>query len=220
MKKRTKKKWTKYLIELLIVIIGISIAFAVEDLAIKEKEENEKIAYLTSIKNDLKTDSLRLINNIKNNTIKIEKLMKSLDLIRNVSTIDEVLTSVLEIGKYDFFDPDNFTLTSLLQSGDFKLIDSEIIKIELLRLLKVYQHIDNMQKNFLQALDDNYFPMLLTKLDYIEFEAVDPEFFYGIEIRNYCAYTINETNQHIGNYQVALKQVGKVAELIEGELSY
>jgi hypothetical protein len=65
------------------------------------------------------------------------------------------LVYILEIGNYDLFNPDNFTLTSLLQSGDLKLIDSEQTKRELLRLLKVYESIDNMQKKILQALDDN-----------------------------------------------------------------
>lgn len=46
-----------------------------------------------------------------------------------------------------------------------------------------------MQKNFLQVLDDNYFPMLLTKVDMMEFKALDPDFFHGIEIKNYGVYT-------------------------------
>jgi len=110
-------------------------------------------------------------------------------------------------------------LTSLIQSGDLKLIDSEQTKRELMRLLRIYESIDNAQNNFLQALDDNYFPILLSKVDMIDFKAMDSDYFYGIEIKNYCAFTLNETSQHIGNYEYAQSQVNTVMQLIENELS-
>lgn len=216
--KKTKLTWSDYLMELLIVIIGISIAFWLNNVAIDSQNKKESTSYLTAIKNDLKTDKARLSDNIKNNKTKSKKLSHSLKMIQQKVSIDSLLISIIEIGNYDFFDPDNFTLTSLLQSGDLKLIDSEQVKRELLRLLKIYESIDIMQKNFLHALDDNYFPMLLTKVDMIEFKAVDPDFFYGVEIKNYCGYTLDETSQHIQNYMKAQSQVNKVIKLIDAEL--
>tara|TARA_R110002073_G_scaffold14554_2_gene59328 strand:- start:8186 stop:8845 length:660 start_codon:yes stop_codon:yes gene_type:complete len=216
--KKTRLTWSDYLMELLIVIIGISIAFWLNNVAIESQNKKESTAYLTAIKNDLKTDKARLSANIKKNNFKSEKLSVCLEMIQKKAPIDSLLVNILEIGNYDFFDPDNFTLTSLLQSGDLKLIDSEQVKRELLRLLKIYESIDNMQKNFLHALDDNYFPMLLTKVDMIEFKAVDPDFFYGVEIKNYCGFTLNETSQHIQNYLKAQSQVNKVIILIDTEL--
>lgn len=215
MKRNTKKRWSKYLIELLIVIIGISIAFWLNEIATNSKNRLEKIVYLTDIKNDLITDSLRLTANVLNNELKSVKLANALELIERSSPIDSVLLHVIEIGNYDFFSPDNFTLTSMLQSGDFKLIDSEEIKKELLRLLKIYESIEIMQKNFLQALDDNYFPMLLSKVDMVKFVAIEPDFFYGIEVKNYCAFTLNETSNHLRTYKYAQNQVEKVKRLID-----
>ncbi len=218
MKNKAKRRWTNYLIELLIVIIGISIAFWVNNLGLKNKNKLEKHSYLTVIRNDLRTDSLRLTRNIKNNEIKIEKLIKALDFIEKTAPIDSVYMNITRIGLIDFFKPDNFTITSLLQSGDLKLIDSEETKKELLRLLKVYESIDNMQKNFLQALDDNYFPILLTKVDMTKNKPIDPEFFYSIRVKNYCVFTLNETRQHIRTYKFAQNQVYKLMKIIDDEL--
>jgi hypothetical protein len=159
---------------------------------------------LKDIRNDLRKDSLKLEFALRVNDKKSGKLLNGLN--------------VLEIGNYNFFNPDNFTLLSLLQSGDLKLIQSEDIKKEILRLQKVYEMIDTMQKNFLQALDDNYFPILLNKMDMVEFRAIDPDFFYGIEIKNYCAFTLNETNQQNQTYKQALKQIDKLMLLIEAEI--
>jgi hypothetical protein len=128
MKEPGLRRWSDYFIELLIVIIGISIAFWLNNMALEDKANREKIAYLKDIKSDLKKDSLRLTYNIKNNEVKKEKLDYSLQLIQESAQIDSVLNYIIEIGNYDFFNPDNFTITSLLQSGDLKLIDSEETK--------------------------------------------------------------------------------------------
>ena len=218
MKNKTKRRWSNYLIELLIVIIGISIAFWLNNIALKNKNSLEKFSYLTDIKNDLKTDSLRLSINVKNNENKIKKLSNALELIEKSAPIETLLVNIIEIGNYDFFSPDNFTLTSLLQSGDLKLIDSKETKKELLRLLKIYGSINNMQDNFLQALDDNYFPMLLSKVDMVKFKAIEPDFFYDIEMKNYAVFTLNETRQHIRTYRYAQNQVNKLMKLIDDEL--
>lgn len=122
---------------------------------------------------------------------------------------------MLEIGNYDFFTPDNYSLTSLIQSGILKLIDSEETKKELLRLLKIYESIDNIQKNFLQTQDEGYFPVLLSKVDMEKFKAVDIDFFYGLQMKNYCAYNLNETSIHFQSK----KQVEKLIIVIEKDLS-
>jgi len=210
--------WTNYLIELVIVIIGITIAFWLNNIAVQGKENREKIAYLNDIKNDLTTDSMRLVQSIQSAEIKSTKLERGLELISISAPIDSVLPYILEIGNYNFFYPDNFTLTSLLQSGDLKLIDSEQTKRELLRLLRIYDSIDNMQKNFLQALDDNYFPMLLSRVDMMAFKAVDPGFFFSVEVKNYCAFALNETSLHIQNYKYAQRQVDRIMQLVGDEL--
>jgi len=216
--KNWKFNWSYVLVELLIVIIGISIAFWLNNVAAAAKANKQKEVYLSDIHNDLQKDSALLAYNIRNNQVKTERLGQGLKLIVSEAPIDSVMKYVMEIGSYDFFSPDNFTLTSLLQSGDLKLIKSEQTKRELLRLLRVYESIEVMQRNFLQALDDNYFPMLLTKVDMVAFQTIDPQFFYGLEVKNYCAYTLNETEQHIRTYKVAQEQVSKVMRLIESEL--
>ena len=214
-----KISWKNYLIELIIVIIGITIAFWLNGVGEGNKQRKQKENYLIDIKHDLRKDSLKLTYNLIHNREKVEKLSRALQLIQEKSPEDSVRVYIAEIGNYDFFIPDNFTLTSLLQSGDLKLIESKNTKKELMRLLNYYESINTMQSNFLQALDENYFPMLLSNVDMMEFKAVDSSFFYSLEIKNYCAFTLSETKIHIGMYARTKDQVNAVIELIENELN-
>lgn len=216
---KIKKRWSNYFIELLIVIIGISIAFWINNIDVKNKNELEKVSYLIDIRDDLKKDSLRLSYSIKYNEIKIKKLSKAIKLIEASAPIDSLLVYTSEIGGYSFFSPNDLTLSSLIQSGDLKLINSRKVKKELLRLLEAYETIEYLQKNFLQALDDNYFPTLFRKIDKINNKPIDIDFFYSIEQKNYAHFALNETNQHIQSYKDALKQVVKLIKLINFNLN-
>lgn len=66
----------------------------------------------------------------------------------------------------------------------------------------------------LQALDENYFPLVIQHIDMITKEPTDIEFFYSLEVRNYCAFTINDTNNLIYEYGQTLKQVQKVLQMM------
>lgn len=58
MKQSSKIKWYNHFIELIIVIIGISVAFWLNNLSNNYKENSLKQNYLSNIYDDLQKDSL------------------------------------------------------------------------------------------------------------------------------------------------------------------
>lgn len=213
-----KIDWRTHFVELIIVIIGISIAFWLNNLATESREKKLEISFLLDLKSDFRKDSIRLINSLKHNERKITTLSSGLQLIQTDirhEYADSLLAFISRIGNYNFFSPEDLTLTSLLQSGDIKVIRSQQLKKELLRLLKIYEEIDWSQKQLLQALDQNYFPLILNKADMVTQKTADPDFFYTLEVKNYCAFVINDTSQHQKLYERALKQVNKLLDMIE-----
>ena len=53
---KSSGKWKEYLAELLVVIIGITIAFSIENYAANRKEKVEELQHLKGIADDLKAD--------------------------------------------------------------------------------------------------------------------------------------------------------------------
>jgi hypothetical protein len=214
----SKINWKNHFIELIIVIIGISVAFWLNNLASESRERELEASFISDLRLDLKKDSSKLEFSLKNNDRKIEALSVGLSLIQTDTQhiySDSLFSSMLQIGNYNFFVPENLTITSLLQSGDFKMIRSTELKKELLRLQKIYEQIDWSQKQLLQALDDNYFPLILNKVDMVAQTPIDPDFFYSIEVKNYCAFSINDTQQHNQFYKSAIKQLNKLFLLMD-----
>ena len=210
--------WKNYIIELLIVIIGITVAFSLNNAASGRAEKKLEAKFIRDLKADLRLDSALLAGNIRFNERKVEILSGGIELLisdEKHQHVDSLIQILSYIGNYNFFVPESFMLVSLLQSGDIRLISSDELKKELLRLLRIYDLIERGQNNLLQALDDNYYPDLFDHLDIITMRPTDIDFFYSLKIRNSCAFTINDTNNIKSEYQSALQQIQKLLELME-----
>ncbi len=213
-----KNNWKEYLIELVIVIIGITVAFWLNNMAEESKEKKLEDKFIADVRADLLRDSSNLAQSIKYNYAKVDKLEKIIMLVssdQNRQYQDSLMNSIGVIGNYVFFYPESFTLNSLLQSGDFKLLTSDGLKKELLRYRWMCDMVQRDQANFLNALDDNYYPKLLSARDMISDQIVDEDFFYGIEFKNWTAYTYNDTRNMTFSYQNILKQLNVIVSIID-----
>lgn len=213
-----KLNWSNYFIELLIVIIGITVAFWLNNLASTGKEKKLEETFIIDLKEDLQKDSILLVHKIRFNEDKIERLKRGFMILqkdKNQEQLDSVIAMSNLIGNYDFFNSESYMLGSLLQSGDIKLITSRPIKKELIKLIKLYDIIDESQRNHLQALDNNYFPALMTRLDLVTDKTNDPDWFYSVQMRNYFAFSMNDVNNIVGQYKYALNQINVVLREID-----
>ena len=128
------QKWPEYLLEILVLIIGIYGAFALEnwneDNRIKKR--TEKLLY--ALKEEHLENSQQLIRGIAMHEL-VEKT--SYELIRlihlNEEAPDDTLRSLIGKTSWVFtFDPINSTLNSAITSGEIHFIEDELLKKELL----------------------------------------------------------------------------------------
>lgn len=119
-----KINWQYAFGEILIVIIGISIAFSMNKCAEHSKDEKLKLQYLQSIKNDLEIDKATLESNL-------EALGKKIGTIQNVLPLFSIkdvekkkgIRQIFGIMPLTDFNPKDITYQSMINSGDFSLID-------------------------------------------------------------------------------------------------
>ncbi len=209
------KQWYSYIIDLVIVIVGVSAAFWLSQVADDRKEDKIRKNYLSSIKADLQRDLNLLDYCIEFNEKKIESTYEKAKLFANADDhAEEIFKGAIEIGNYQYFTPEDFTYQSMIASGDFKLIDNQEIKNRLIRLHSQYQFIQQLQINFTQALDDNYFPFLIQNVDYTTFKPVNHDFHNSLTLRNFFMYTVNDLGSHVSGYKQAKRTGMKLDSLI------
>lgn len=202
----SKKPLFRYLIELVIVIAGVTIAFWLNTRAEAAKEQKILDNYYVELLADLDKDRKKLDWNIETNTKKKERMISAVRLyLTGHATRDSVYKYCEMIGNYDFFYPKDITYRSMVSSGDLKLITNFDIKRKMISLYDHYELIEELQENHLQALDKNYFPKYVYMVDFITQEVVEP-IEEDMLIKNYFGWCANDLSNQIGYYQSAMKR--------------
>ncbi len=164
--------WRYALGEIVIVTIGISIAFGLNNWAAQRKDQHTKRQYLTNLAKDIEQDRIQLEGNVT----KLEQQQKVLrEMLPHLNAIlpgrDSLLHKLFRVSELIDFIPKDITYRSMINSGDFKVIDDFELKTavethyaEYEVLLKNYERFESFSKNYLA---DFY----VRELDYDEVNA-------------------------------------------------
>jgi hypothetical protein len=104
------------------------------------------------------------------------------------------------------------------ESGDFRLLSEPAVKEEILRLIRRYREIDTLQGNFIQAMDDGYIPVMMSKFDLLEKRIEDPSILDDLGFRNFFVFTLQDTGNRLWSYEEASKQAAGLLGMIEQRL--
>lgn len=160
---KTKIQWRTHFIELLVVIIGISIAFALEGWSDQRKNSQLEVNYLESLKTDLLQDRADM-----------QGVLDSSDVIlRNIEETFQFLFSNQDITVFKrhhvtssytapYFYPKNGTYISLVNSGNLNLIKDFEIKSALANLYDVqYEEVGRVDGVIKNLVDNMIYPYII-----------------------------------------------------------
>ena len=216
-----EKRGTNLFLEILMIVVGINIALWFEswfqDLQDAEIEER----YLADLRDDLLTDIDNLDLVIKNGKAKSELVTQFIGMMPTMADLspEQQARAIYTPSNYQFFEPSDFTYRSMQESGDFRLLRNAEIKKSILKLDRRHKDIAMIQRNFLQALDDGYIPLMMNRFDIATMTVTDPTLLSDQLFRNFFVYTRQDTDTMVALYQAARSQSEDLVELIENELS-
>ncbi len=124
-----KVNWQYSLGEILIVIIGISIAFGLNRCSENSKNEQLKHQYLTNLKLDVEADKMLLAQNIEALQTKIEKATVVLPQLREDNPDGlRYMNNIFDVVELTNFNSKDITYQTLINSGDLKLFEDFHLK--------------------------------------------------------------------------------------------
>jgi hypothetical protein len=146
-----KEMWPAYLIEIIVIILGISITLALEEWRDHAKEKHLEQIYLRNLQTDVETDLKSLGLTIRGTHILLQKGEALLNIARSPATKtispEQVYEDVRAIlGRPDFITSDA-TFTDLKSSGNLHLIED----IQLKNLLFAYYNETQLIKELQDA---------------------------------------------------------------------
>jgi hypothetical protein len=217
---------TGFMLDLCVLVLGIYIALWMENKVQTWKEADRQDDYLYRLSADLDNDQLRLTGTLESLKKKHDQIESGIETIKSNKVMspenadDLVMRVSQQVMHYHYFEPEDYTFMSMRESGDFKLIKSESIKLSLLRLHRRYEYLDLLQKNYQQGLDDEFIPMWVRKVDFMAEEASAGDLLENIVFRNMLIFALNETRNRIQAIEQVNKVLGDLKALLEEELSH
>lgn len=163
---KQKISWKLHLIELVVVIIGISIAFALEGWSESKKRNTLEQNYLASIEVDIDKD----VNDL-------QKIVDSTQvIIKHLSEVFQFSFQKVPLERYkrhhvtssylaNYFYPQNGTYLSLINSGDINVIKDFELKAALSDLYNVkYKELERMDQVLKNLADNRIQPYMIENI--------------------------------------------------------
>ena len=209
------------LLEILMIVIGINVALWFESWFQDLQDAEIAERYLADLRDDLLTDIRNLDSVIKNGEAKLQQTAKIIELMPTFTDLspEQQAQAIYTPPNYQFFVPSDFTYRSMQESGDFRLLRNSEIKKSILKLDRRHKDIAVIQKNYLQAMDDGYIPLMMNSFDIATMTITDPALLQDQLFRNFFMYTEQDTNAMVAMYRLARSQSEELVDLIEEELA-
>lgn len=214
------KKYLLYAIgEILLVMIGITLAFQVDNWNENRIKKIAEIRTYKNIRDQIIADKDLLQNQIAyNNYYKAQfEYAKEIILTNDRSKIDTLGIIATKLMSYSDFDREGNIYETLVNSGEIQLLHSQTI-INRIRWLEERLNYVNRMENIHYDVVINYAaPNLTSTLNFITAEVMKPEQVYSVEFQNLTFLLLQIMIEKDQTYHSAITEINEILILIDKE---
>ncbi|MGD9899768.1 MAG: DUF6090 family protein [Calditrichaceae bacterium] len=210
-----KINWSNYVIELFVVIFGVTIAFMLNSWYESNKSRELEKKYLQGFADDMTNDYVELDSIISSGELKINKVNRLLILLKHEPVdSDSVLTIFAEMAMFSPFDPNTTTYESIKSSGNLGVISNFYLRSALIRYYQTLNEKKYIDEIFSSYLNDFIIPFALKNIDFVENQFVSESVFRDYKFRNLTIGYIRLIDQNTQFYKRLYKVNSDVKVLL------
>ena len=180
MNKKLKKYILKYTLEFLVIVLGISISFWLNELSVEKNENRERLKVLNNIKTEIKDIRKYTANRMKYWQDDIDLYTMFLSSEFEINSIKEITSSKSRIEYnliyYRNFEPPMNRYVSMINTGSFKFIKSERVKEALTRLHTINYSNINTSVQYEKLLKEHLIEIITKNHPNLLFASNDSQF--------------------------------------------
>ena len=180
MKKKLKKYILKYTLEFLVIVLGISISFWLNELSVEKNENRERLKVLNNIKTEIKDIQKYTADRMKYWQDDIDLYTMFLSSEFEINSIKEITSSKSRVEYnliyYRDFEPPMNRYVSMINTGSFKFIKSERIKEALTRLHTINYSNINTSVQYEKLLKEHLIEIITKNHPKLLFASNDSQF--------------------------------------------
>lgn len=218
--KHLKTEWYKYLLDIIVVILGIMIAFGLNNWNESKKQIELEQQYYKDILQELKEDLSQIRQNRSFNNYLIPRYQSAKDIISTDfkrEKVDDLGRISLELMLKSDFKKEVSIYDALSNSANLDIISNKSILKQLQNLGSLYKTINALESGQQQVIA-GITERVLESVRMDPFEVMDPGKLYNFRFQNIFQIYIHMSNEKETNYAQAQNHIEKLIKSIENAL--
>ena len=215
------KKYLWYAIgEILLVMIGISLAFQLDNWNENRLKENTEIVYYKNIKEQIEDDKALINEQINfNNKYMVEfKYANEILETNDRSKVDTLGLIVRNLTQYSDFDRKGNIYETLVNSGEIKLLRNHTIVSSIRELEEKYNYINRMENIHYDAIMKHVIMATNSIIKFSDGTVQKPKLLYSYEFQNLVFSLIQIMTEKDKVYNEVLDEIDIINTLINNTL--
>jgi len=211
-----KIDWTSKLVDLLIVIVGISIAFKLNTWNESKKASNEMIEYLASFHEE-NTYNKNTLTSALEYSLSIKTDIDSLKVILASEDYDNPNTKIYAASMMSLsnFIPLTTTMDNITASGEFGLIKNPELRKKIIDTYKSYRNTLKVDEILTDYVDKYLTPYFFENVRFSDFNPIGEDFIDNPRFENLVFGYEVLLNQQIRGYEDAIQQINTLLSAID-----
>ena len=211
--------WTKLILELLVVFLGVTGGFILQNQKEKSNNQDLEIKYLEGFNTDLQENIIGINSFIKKDSNWLESNKYALKQIATDSlTIDSANALIKSMVFFAEFTEQTATYENILNSGNLNLISDYTVKQSIVSYHQDLQDFQFLQDYYKQFIENSFMPFIMTEFDLFKTQLTNPEIQKTIQFKNIIGTYYSLTQQRLKAFQELLEKSNSFERTITEEL--
>ncbi|WP_430965197.1 DUF6090 family protein [Spongiimicrobium sp. 2-473A-2-J] len=215
------KKYLSYALgEILLVMIGISLAFQVNNWNDNRMKKNAEIRYYENLKDQIADDKNLVLQQVNfNNRYKAEYTyaLRILET-NNRNRMDTLGRIVLNLTQYSDFDRQGNIYETLINSGEIKLLRNYEIVNSIRTLEEKYLYINRMENIHYDVMMNYVASGIMPLIRFSDGKIQQPDRLFSYEFQNMILTLLDVMEEKDKVYHQAMNEIDHITHLIHKEL--
>jgi hypothetical protein len=215
------KKYLLYAIgEILLVMIGISLAFQLDNWNENRVKQDAEIRFYENIKEQIIDDKKLIAGQKEYNNHYLTQFKYANEIIEtnDRSKLDTLGMLVRNFSKYSDFDKQGNIYETMVNSGQIKLLHNHKIVNGIRELEELYNYTNRMESIHYDAMMNHVMLAINPVINFSTGKIQKPDAVFTYEFQNIPIMLIQIMNEKNETYNKTLNEIERVTKLIDDEL--
>ena len=218
-------KLKKYLFyatgEILLIMLGILLAFQINNWNTLRNKKKAEIQYYQNIKRQLNEDIPSIRGNIEYNQLYLNQYEYATQIIEanDRSKIDTLVVISINLTKFSDFHRKSNIFETMVNSGEIMLLKNKRIIERLQRLEETYIYINRLESSHFELTKLYIGPVLSKNIKLLSAEVKNPDQLFEFEFQNRFVVSMAVMIEKHEIYTRALNEINEIIALINEEIN-